>query len=620
VTIIGILGKRFWIPGFSRVVAPDILMPERVPVSPGPRDRAFVLVRVRSGVALAAAQAEIQLLARRTAQQKTDQAAPSIGLVSVRDMVAANLSTTLLALLGAVGLVLVIACVNIGNMTLARGRSRRRELAMRIAIGASRSRIVRLLVTESVLLALVGGALGLMLTSVAIDAGVSSLPAVFRNLPAPRFDLRLVAIGFGITMASALVVSIVPALRLTRANLLPSITGGDVIEPRSRFGGIAGGRGLLVGIEVALALVLLAGAGLMTKTIVRLERIDVGFDPSRLAVISLRMPPDRYVDAAAAITHLTTLRRRLSETQGLDHVAGVDLIPFGTAIAGYPMHVDGGPQVVIDMRRVSADYFRLLDRRVTRGSLFPDNGASATQAVVNDAFARAYGAGGSVVGRTIAIERGPTVAISGVVSDVREESIDKPASPTVYLAVDDPSYRRAPYQSLLVSTSLSPVLVKRAIERLERELDPSVSVSVSALNDARWRPFAPSRFYSVVLGGFALVALVLAAVGLAGVIAESVSGKAKEIGIRLALGARRSRVVREMAAPYMAAVLVGLAAGVAGTWYSTRVLATLLYDVAPRDVTILVGSSATMLAVALISSVVPAYRASSVDPVRTLRS
>jgi predicted permease len=450
-------------------------------------------------------------------------------------------------------------------------------------------------------------------------AGVSSLPAVFRRVPAPIFDLRLAAIGFGVTIVSGLLVSIIPALRLTRGDLLPSITGGDVVEPRSRLAGIAGGRGLLIGIEVALALVLLAGAGILAKTIVRLKRIDVGFDAARLVVIQPLLPANRYGDPTAAINHLATLRRRLSESQRVDGVAGADLVPFGGFVALYPMHIDGGEQVLIDMRRVSTGYFRLVGMRLVRGSLFPDNGGPVTQTVVNEAFTRAYGAGSSAIGRTIAIDRGPTVTVSGVVSDVREGSIDKPASPTVYLAVDDPTYRRAAYQSLLVSTALSSAEMKRLAERVERELDPSVPIEARALDDLLWRPVAASRFYSVVLGGFALVALLLAAVGLAGVIAESVSGKTKEIGIRLALGARRTRVVRDIVGPYLVVVMLGLAAGLAGTWYSTKVLASLLYDMAPRDVPTMAASTITMLAVGVLSSVLPAYRAAKVDPMRALR-
>jgi putative ABC transport system permease protein len=619
VTVIGILGKRFWLPGFSRIAAPDMLMPERVPASPGPRDRAFVIARVRSSVQISAARAEVQSLARRSVEPTAGQAPIAVGLVSVRDLVAANLSTILLALLAAVGLVLVIACVNVGNMMLARGRSRRSELAVRIAIGASRTRIVRLMATESVVLALFGGALALGLTRVTIAAGVSSLPAAFRRVPAPIFDFRLAAIGFGVTIVSGLLVSIIPALRLTRADLLPSITGGDVVEPRSRLAGIAGGRGLLIGIEVALALVLLTGAGMLAKTIVRLKRIDVGFDPARLVVIQPLLPTNRDRDPAAAINRLVTLRRRLSESQRVDGAAGADLIPFAGFVALYPVHIDGGGRVLIDLRRVSTGYFRLVGMRLVRGALFPDNGGPATQAVVNEAFTRAYGAGSSAIGRTIAIDRGATFTVSGVVSDVREGSIDKPASPTVYLAVDDPTYPRAAYQSLLVSTALSPDEMKRLAERVERELDPSVPITARALDDFLWQPFAASRFYSVVLGGFALLALLLAAVGLAGVIAESVSGKTKEIGIRLALGARRTRVVRDIAGPYLIVVILGLAAGCAGTWYSTQVLASLLYDMAPRDVPTMAASTMTMLAVGVLSSVLPAYRAAKVDPMLTLR-
>ena len=619
VTIVGVMSKDFWLPGLFTSTTPDLLAPERVPTNPGPRDRAFVIVRVRRNVSQASAQSALRTVARRHVETTPGHPPLDIGLVAVREMVAPNLSTTLLALLAAVGLVLVIACVNVGNITLARGRARRAELAVRIAIGASRTRIVRLLITESVVLAVIGGILGLALAKVAIAVGVSRLPVVFRRLPHPQFDARLLWVGLGVTVLSALVVSIVPAMRLTRADLLPSIAGVDVIERRSRLAGVAGGVGLLIGVEVALALVLLAGAALMARTVVNLQRIDIGFDPSRLAVIGQRLPRARYGDSVAAIAHHLAFRRQLRENAGIRGVASADIVPFGGTIATDRVTIDGGQPVMLDVRRVSAGYFALLGMRIVRGSLFRDGVAPATEAVVNEAFMRAYADRQPVLGRTIATRGGPVLSIVGVVSDARETSIDKAATPAVYLSIDDPGFRRAAYQSVLVTTSLPVLALQNIVTRVESDLDPTVLVAVTSLDDARWRPFASSRFYSAVLGGFALVALILAGLGLGGVIAESVSRKRREIGIRLALGAQRSRVVVEISRRYLAAVVAGLAAGAAGCWYSTRALASLLYDVAPRDPAILGGAAATLLLVAVASSILPAYRATRINPIWLLR-
>jgi hypothetical protein len=263
--------------------------------------------------------------------------------------------------------------------------------------------------------------------------------------------------------------------------------------------------------------------------------------------------------------------------------------------------------------------------RVHRGRIFADGVASGSVgAVVNEEFARRYWGSGSqgeaaAIGRSIAIEKGPTVEVIGVVSSVREGSVNKPPVPTAYIPLDDPNYRRVGAQSLLVRSQLSGAVLSRRVQEIEVELDRYVSATVAELDDARWRPYASSRFYSVALGAFAVLALFLAAIGLAGVIAEDVNRRTREIGVRIALGARAGHVIRAIVVPHMIAVLTGLSVGAIGAWYATRLLKSLLYEVGPTDVPTLVGAGVSLAVVAVLASVVPTRRAANIDPMRTLR-
>jgi putative ABC transport system permease protein len=620
VTILGVLPKDFWMPGFSSESSPDLLVPSGDVSVPKPTDRFAVLARVRAGVPVSVARAEVAALTGPTLLEGGERTAGTIvTLRPVRDLVAANLQVTLLALLGAVSFVLALACVNVGNMTLARGRSRRRELAVRTALGAKRSRLVAQLITESIVLALAGGVVGLALTRVILSVGAGRLPLSFQRLPGIVLDWRVGGVAIATSFLCGLLFAVIPAIRLTRADLTASLTGAVAIprRRRSRWGrGI--GSGGLVAVEVALALILLAGAALLGKTIIKLQRIELGYDTSSLATVRARLPRPRYANAGAALHFFIALRERVAAIPGVSAVASVDLPPLGTSIAANPVQIDGGERTVVDVRRVSAGYFALLRMRLSRGHLFADQGGGPLTAVINEALARRL-TDRDAIGRTIAVERGPTIRVVGVVSNVREAGVTQPVAPTLYLSIDDPDYRRVGSQTLLVQSMLSRAALLRQTGQLVAEIDNAVPLTVTELDETRWRPFAASRFYTWTLGAFAVFATILAAIGLAGVIAEEVSNRTREIGIRVALGARPGQVVGAMIAPQLGGAAVGFVLGAIGAWNATRVLESLLYAVAPTDTPTLVGAAVTLALVAIMASVIPARRAAGVDPARVLR-
>jgi len=534
--------------------------------------------------------------------------------------------SALLVLLGAVGLVLLIACANVANLLLARAAARQKEVAIRMALGASRRRIASQLLTESVLLSLAGGAIGLLLASWSMDLLVAYGPADVPRLHDVSLDRYVLFFTFGVAILTGVLFGLAPALNASKPD------PGRMLNESGR-GAAQGGRnwmrsGLIVS-EVALSLMLLVGAGLLIHSFWRLLQTDAGFDPKGVLALDIPLSRTTYSkpeQRSAAFQQLVTRMKTLPGVRDASVVSNVPLTDFDVELS---FQVEGrepykpGEEAVADYTVAGPDYFRTMNIAALRGRVFTDYDTlnSPQVLVVSDAFVKRYFANEEAIGKRIIFD-GPNPTqreIVGVVADVRRNGLDVNVQPEMYA-----SYLQRPERRLNV--------VIRTEARDASQLIPAARAEVKAFdpNQIIWRTqtleqllstsVAPRRFNMLLLGIFAGVALVLAAVGLYGVMSYSVSWRTREIGIRMALGAKRADVLRLVVRQGMTMTLIGLALGLVGAFSISRVLRGLLHGVSPTDPLTFVAVSIVLLVVALLACLVPARRATRVDPIIALRT
>jgi putative ABC transport system permease protein len=558
----------------------------------------------------------------------------TVVVTTARDwIVGGELTRTLWVLLGAVGFVLVIACVNIANLMLARGTVRGRELAVRTALGAGRSRIVRQLLTESLVLALVGGALGTLLALWGAKILVMLAPSdTLQAAVEIRPSLPVLAAALGATILSAVFFGLAPALQGSTAQ------PGHALGERSArtTSGVRSRRAasLLVVTEVALSLTLLAGAGLLTRSLLRLRAADTGFEARRVLTFEASIPQSRFSTNAQVLTFADELRRRLGEIPGVSSVAIASAIPVGgggfylgrTMIEAGAPEPPAGSEVSLMWNVVSPDYFRSLGQPLLAGRDFtPRDDSSATPAViVTRKFAEQMFPGrpfSYAVGKRVFSWRDERITreIVGVAGDVRYGGVRDTAAPIVYVPM-----AQTPIANLMVFVRSSEPNASALASRARRELaalDAGVAMAnVRTMEDVVARSIAPHRFTALLLGGFASLAVLLAAVGLYGLLSYGVAQRSHEIGVRMALGATTGGVVRLVLRRSMLLVGAGTLVGLIGSVAVTRVLGSLLFEVRPTDPAALVAAAGVLLAVALLASYIPARRATRVDPLVALRT
>lgn len=624
VTIVGVLPRDFWYPRTTARNAPEMLLAD--PVSwdkPLPARRVrFLVGRLRDGMSVQSAQAEADVI---SSGLKAVPGKPSsdygIHVRPLRDQMVFFVKQGLLLVLGAVLFLLLIACFNVSNLLAARGRAREREFAVRNSLGAGRHRLVRQMFTESLVLAVAGGAAGITLSYWTFDLLLSQVPERFLLTPDIGIDGRVLAFSSILTLATVLLFGIVPAIRISRPDIATSL------KPRPGWSCSSGtsSRGVLLAAEVALALVLLTGAGLLVNSFVRLMDIDVGFDHRNLVAGSAVAPPSRYPTDRDVTRFFDRAIEGLRTVPGVKEVAAADVPPLNSALMGAPVLMEGLPdEQIAETLRVSSSYFATLGIRLVKGRVFgpADERGQASVAVVNEALARRFWGGKDPVGQRVVVWQNTPVQIVGVVADTRStlrgrDGRRSVASPTVYVPYDA-SYPGFRGRNLIVRTlpgygNLAPVL-----SRQMASIDPEVPVTMRAVEESYEAAFATPRFHLLVFGLFASIGLLLAGVGIAGVAAHNVTRRTHEIGVRLALGSSPDRVVRLLAGQAMLPVAVGLLAGLFASAALTRLLASLLFEVAPRDPSTFVAVSVLLAAVALLASYIPARRAAAVDTVRVL--
>jgi putative ABC transport system permease protein len=588
-----------------------------------------VVGRLAPGVTLAVASDDMRRVAA-TLQQQYPDSNTGIGavVVPVKEDALGNTRVELLVLMGAAAAVLLIACANLASLLLSRAVGRRGELAVRAALGASRGRLVRQMVIEAATIALAGGVIGLLLAPAGTAMMAQLTPRGFAELPASVLDRRLLAFTLVLSVITSVAFSLVPALQASRVSLQ------DALQQSARSA--VGGRGrltrdALVVLQVAAALVLLAGAGLMLRTLSNLRAIDIGFRPDHLMTLSTTLPPARYGDAAKRLAFYTRVADAAAALPGVERAAYVSNLPFVSAGDTIFFAVEGGlppkpgdPQDAL-YRVGTAGYLSTIEARVVEGRLLDarDGQGAPRAVVVNETMAKRHFAGGSALGHQLRFGAPDTPAftIVGVVTDVRERGYERAMKPAVYLSFAQTPSTWALPEFLVVRTNKQPEALAAPLRRIVAAADPDQPITrVRTMNDILETDVADRYQQMLLLGAFAGLALLLASIGLYGVLSYVVSQRSRELGLRMALGATSGSVMRIVVVRGLSLTAVGLATGLALAWALTRTLQNLLYGVAAGDPATFAAVAGLLGVIALAACYLPARRASRLDPIAVLRA
>ena len=603
-------GADVWLPLGSYLSGPDSRERAR-------RQGYWYVGRLRSHVTLTQAQATLDVVSRRSWASEPGETGRLPLVVGLHDYLVGETRTPLLLMLGAVSLVLLVACANVANLLLARATARGHELAVRIALGAGTRRLIRQVLTESLLVAAFGGGLGVLLALWSVPALVRLAGAELPRVAEIGVNLRVLAAAITMSILVGVAAGLVPALQTARR--APS----DALKSRSPNAGGDGWRhrssdAFIVG-QVALTMVLLSGAGLLARSFAHLVRLDPGFEPAHLLAAELQLPGTRYALPQARIAYVQQALERVRALPGVSAVAassGMPLAGYAVGSVSLPGRPDEDSRLWAWISGVTDDYFRVLGIPLKRGRVF---GAGTTDAtvVIDEAAARAYFPGEDALGREIKFYGARTRTIIGVVGDTRQQNLQAPAPPHIYqpLASD-----AAAFIKLIARTAGDPSVSAKAMRDALREIDAGVPLERVApvselLSDARAR----HRFYALLVLVFAATALALAATGVYGIVAYAVTRRTQEIGVRVALGAGRRAVVRLIVSRGMMLTLGGIVLGGAGAFGVTGLLRDLLFEVGPRDPVTLAAVALLLLAATLLASWLPARRATKVDPMVALR-
>ncbi|MFP5264641.1 MAG: ABC transporter permease [Blastocatellia bacterium] len=632
-TVVGIMPAefQFTIPGIFRSPA-ELWTPSALVKDNSTRGNHYLRVigRLKLGVSLERAQAGLAAIAGQLQQEyPSTNMGMGVRLVGLHEQIVGNVRPALLILLGMVGFVLLIACANVANLLLARAASRHKEIAIRMALGATRARLARQLLTESMLLALTGGAFGILLALWGTDVLVSLSPANLPRVKEVGVDGYVLAFTLLISALTGVLFGLAPALQASKPDL------NEALKEGSRGSSENLGRGplrrLLVIFEMAAALVLLIGAGLMVKSFLRLSEVNAGFDPRNVLAMTLSLPRAKYKEPRAQAAFFREAFERIEGLPGVESVGAINDLPLGGDRDSTAFAVEGRPapppgeRPSTEWRLVNPDYFKAMSIPVLRGRAFTEEDATDAPRVVviNDSFARRFFPNEDPVGRRIildlTISNAAPVAreIVGVAGDVRDLGLDAEPGPEVYAPyLQEP----VPYMAIMVKAKADPAALGPAVrgEVLAIDKDQPIS-SIQGMEQVIKDSVAGRRFNMTLFAIFAAVALLLAAVGIYGVMAYSVTRRTHEIGIRMALGASSSDVLRLVLGQGMTLALIGMAAGLAASAALTRVMSSLLYEVSATDPLTFAVITLLLAGVALMACYIPARRAMKVDPMVALR-
>ena len=585
--------------------------------------------KLAPGVTLQQAQSELNVIARQLEQQyPIYNTGWGVSLVPIREQIVGDVRPTLFVLLAAVAFVLLIACANVANLLLARAASRQRELALRAALGATRNRLLRQLLTESVLLALCGGIVGIALAYWGVELLKAFGPDNIPRLREISIDPRVLLFTFAISLFTGIAFGLVPALQASRADV------NDALKEGGR--GSTGGRSLLRNVfvvaEVSLALVLLIGAGLMIRSFMRLQQVKTGFESDRVLTMRVQLPGAKYKDDQQRLAFFRQAQERIAALPGVKTIGSINFLPLSGMASNTAFNVVGRPEAPpgqepgTEVRVINGDYFGAMAIPLLKGRLFDErDGPNSRVTIINETMARKYFPNEDPIGKQLAISWAPPEPgqpkpldeIIGVVGDTRETSLDRDPNSAIYWPLARESYQ---FMTFIIRGAIDPTQLVASVQREIRAIDPDQPVAdVRTLDQVVAKSIARPRFDMMLLGIFAAVALVLASVGLYGVMNYSATQRTQEIGIRMALGAKPGDILRLVVGHGMKLTVAGIVIGVIASLALTRVMTNLLFGVTATDLPTFLGVSALLTAVALLANYIPARRATRVNPVTALR-
>ncbi len=629
-TVVGLMPMEFRF-GRDELWTPIAFTPEQLANDRRGNEYLGVIARLKQGVTIEKAQAELDFIARRI-MEANPEAYPAdsgwgVKLKSLNEEIVGNVRPALLVLLGAVGFLLLIACSNVANLMLARAAARGREIAIRTALGASRLRIVRQLLTESLLLALVGGTAGLLLAVWGIDLLVALEPVDVPRAREIGIDARVLLFTIGLSLLTGVLFGLLPALQASKPELIGKLKEGG--RGSAIGGGLRNARSLLVVTEIAVALVLLIGAGLMVRSFSRLLNVNPGFQTENVLTMQVALPATKYREPQQRRAFFQELMERLKTLPGVESVGAISNLPLGGGVTSFTFAIEGRPAPPgvmnphTDGRVATPDYLQTMKIPLLRGRHFTerDNADARLVAIIDETLARQFFPGEDPVGKRITIE-GPDEnpiwrEIVGVVGAIRHKGLDAELKAQLYYPH---AQSTAGFMSVVVRTANEPASLTSAVRGAVRAVDKEQPVyNVRTMGEVLNNSVSQKRFSMFLLTIFAAVALVLAAVGIYGVMAYTVTARTNEMGIRIALGARSIDILRLVVGQGMILALAGVALGLIIAFGVTRVMSSLLYGVSATDPVTFAAIALLLTGVALLACYIPARRATKVDPMIALR-
>lgn len=619
-TVIGVMPPGFAFPNQSEVWTPLQLTSEC--------SNSFnqVVARLKPGIPLKQAQEEAGALFRRLGERHPTRTAESeMTVIPLQELLVAGTRPVLLVLLGAVSLVLLIACANVANLLLARAGSRQREMAIRRALGATRLRIVLQLLVESVILAALGGAMGVLFAVWGLEGLRAFMPAGVPRAETIAIDGWVLAFALGVSVVSGIIFGLAPALHSSRADLSRSLKEGErsVSETRSR----RRVRSVLVVSEFALAMVLLISAGLLIKSFIRLIEVKPGFDPKNVLTMNVILPP-RYENPADMTNFYRTAIERFQNVQGVRAAGAVFGLPLGDMSVNGDFTIEGKPPIAAGVTAsklvVSRGYFRAMGIPLLSGRLFneTDTDKSPNVVIISENMAEMFWPGEDPIGKRMqpGFRSKPMCTVAGVVGNVHQDGFAKKPPMAIYMPDSQAPVFLLSAAAFVVRTDSHPQAFASTFRRELQEIDKELPLyDVRSMEELVSRSVSEPRFNMLLLAVFAGLALALASIGIYGVMAYSVAERTREIGIRMAMGAQAEDVVKLVLRQGTGLILVGLALGLAAAFALTRVISSFLFGVSATDPLTFVGIAVLLGAVALMACYIPARRATKVDPIVALR-